>query len=70
VKEGRVAAHAGKPRQPDADEGARLAVEAADREEALRKAEDIRLQMQRRAIFLQENPPTQDWLEPPRYELS
>jgi glyoxylase-like metal-dependent hydrolase (beta-lactamase superfamily II) len=69
-KEGRVTVHAGTPRHPDADEAGRLAAEAAERDETLRKADEIRTQMQRRAIFLQENPPTQEWQEPPRYELS
>ena len=53
-----------------ADEAARLAAEAAEREDVLRKADEIRAQMQRRAIFLQENPPTQQWQEPPYYELT
>jgi len=69
AKEGRVTVFEGKPRRPDADEAARLAAEATEREDTLRKADEIRTQMQRRAIFLQENPPTQEWQEPPYYEL-
>jgi glyoxylase-like metal-dependent hydrolase (beta-lactamase superfamily II) len=69
-KEGRVTVHAGTPRHPDADEAARLAAETEEREETLRKADEIRAQVQRRAIFLQENPPTQEWQEPPHYDLS
>ena len=69
AKEGRVTVFEGTPRRPDADEAARLAAEAREREDTLRKADEIRTQMQRRAIFLQENPPTQEWQEPPHYEL-
>jgi glyoxylase-like metal-dependent hydrolase (beta-lactamase superfamily II) len=70
AKEGRVTVHEGTPRHPDADEASRLATEAEERDETLRKAEEIRAQQQRRAIYLQENPPTQEWQEPPRYELA
>jgi glyoxylase-like metal-dependent hydrolase (beta-lactamase superfamily II) len=69
AKEGRVTVYEGTPRHPDTDEAARLAEEASEREDTLRKADEIRLQMQRRAIFLQENPPSHEWQEPPRYEL-
>lgn len=69
AKDGRVTIFEGTPRRPDADEADRVAAEALQREDTLRKADEIRMQMQRRAIFLQENPPTQEWQEPPHYEL-
>src|SRR5688572_7795162 len=69
AKEGRVTRYEGTPRRPDADEAAHLSAEASEQEATLRRADEIRTQMQRRAIFLQENPPTQEWQEPPRYEL-
>ena len=70
TKEGRVTVYPGTPRHPDEGELSRRAAEEAERDEALRKADEIRTQMQRRAIFLQENPPTGEWLEPPHYELA
>ena len=69
-KEGRLQTHAGKPRHHTHDELAKEAAEHATREAVLQQADEYREQARRRALFLQENPPTEEWLEPPRFELS
>lgn len=69
-KEGRVTVHTGKPRSPTSEEVAKAQAEQSERDNVLKKADEIREQARRRALFLQENPPTQDWLEPPHYELA
>jgi len=69
-KDGRLSVHAGKPRQRSADELAKEAAEHATRDAVLRQADEYREQARRRALFLQEYPPTDEWIEPPRYELS
>jgi hypothetical protein len=69
-KDGRLAVYAGKPRQRTESEISQAQAEAAERADVLRRADEVREQARRRALFLQENPPTEDWLEPPRYELS
>jgi len=52
------------------DERSQATAEAAERAEVIRRAEEYREQAKRRALFLQENPPTHEWLEAPRYLLS
>ena len=69
-KDGRLTTHAGKPRERSHDELTKEAAEHADREEILRRADEVREQERRRALFLQEYPPTGEWLEPPHYELT
>ena len=69
-KEGRVRAFAGKVRAPSTEESERAAREEQERAEVLRKAEEYREAMRRRALFRQENPPSDEWLEPPRYGLA
>ena len=68
-QEGRLRVEPGKPRVVSEDEQARVAVEEAERAEVIQKAEEYREQARRRALFLQENPPSHEWLEPPRYHL-
>lgn len=67
--EGRLRVEPGKPRIPSEEERAQAATEEAERAEVMQRAEEYRRQAQRRALFLQENPPTHQWLEPPRYQL-
>jgi glyoxylase-like metal-dependent hydrolase (beta-lactamase superfamily II) len=67
--EGRLRVEPGKPRVLTADEQAQADAEAAEGNEVLRRADEYRAQARRRAIFLQENPPTHQWLEPPRFQL-
>lgn len=70
ASEQRLTVYEGKPRERTADEAAHAATAQAERTEAIRRADEYREQDRRRALFLQENPPTQEWLEPPRYELA
>lgn len=69
-KEGRLQINAGKPRRPTDEEVAKEAAEHATRDAVLRQADEYREQDRRRALFLQENPPTEEWIEPPNYELA
>lgn len=69
-KEGRLQVHAGKPRHRSDEEVAREAAEHATRDAVMRQADEYREQDRRRTLFLQENPPTAEWEEPPRYELA
>jgi glyoxylase-like metal-dependent hydrolase (beta-lactamase superfamily II) len=69
-KEGRLQKYAGKPRRRSDNELAKEAAEHTTREAVLRQADAYREQARRRALFLQENPPTEEWEEPPRFELA
>jgi endoribonuclease LACTB2 len=69
-KEGRLKVYAGKPRQRSQDELAKEAAEHATRDAVVRQADEYREQARRRALLSQEYPPTDEWLEPPRYELT
>ena len=68
-KEGRVAVHAGKRREPPAAEVAREAEEEHARLDLIRRADASREQARRRDLARQENPPLDEWDEPPRYQL-
>jgi len=68
-KEGRLLVHDGKPRHRSDEEVDREAAEHATREAVIKQADEYREQDRRRALFLQENPPTEQWKEPPRYEM-
>jgi hypothetical protein len=69
AKDGRIKVHPGKPKKADPDEVARLAEEEHERLDILRRADEIRDQMKRRTVMLQENGPAAEWEEQPRYEL-
>ena len=69
-KDGRLTVHAGKPRRRSESELAEASAAESTRSEVMRQADEYREQARRRALILQENPPTEEWLEPPRYELS
>ena len=68
-KEGRIKVYAGVPKKADPNEVSKLAEEEHERLEILRKADEIRDQMKRRTVMLQENGPASEWEEQPRYEL-
>jgi len=68
-QEGRLRVHPGRRRPRSPEDEARARAEEQEREAVLRKAEEYREQSRRRALFLHENPPTEEWLEPPRYEI-
>ncbi len=67
--EGRVRVHAGRPRRPPAP-GARARAEARERERqrVIRRARRLEAAASRAAVRAQENPPDEQWIEPPRYE--
>jgi endoribonuclease LACTB2 len=69
-REGRLKVHQGKPRVPSAEQRSKAEAEERERNEVLQKADEYREQARRRLLFLQENPPTEEWQEPPRFELA
>ena len=68
-QEGRLRVEPGKPRVLSPEQQAESDTETAERDAVLRRAEEYQSQARRRALFLQENPPTHEWIEPPRYQL-
>jgi glyoxylase-like metal-dependent hydrolase (beta-lactamase superfamily II) len=68
-KEGRVKVDAGKRRDKTASEVAEAQEEEHRRLDVIRQADEYREQARRRALFLQEAPPMEEWEEPPRYWL-
>jgi glyoxylase-like metal-dependent hydrolase (beta-lactamase superfamily II) len=69
-REGRLKTYEGVAKEPSAEARATAEAEEHERVETLRKADQIRADLRRRALFLQENPPADEWLEPPRFELA
>jgi glyoxylase-like metal-dependent hydrolase (beta-lactamase superfamily II) len=69
-REGRLKTYEGVRKDPSPEAVATAQAEEHERVETLRKADQIRTDMRRRALFLQENPPSDEWLEPPRFELA
>jgi ribonuclease/clavin/mitogillin len=68
-KDGRIQTYAGKRRIRSAAETAEADEQEHARLEVMRQADAYREEARRRAIYLQENPPTDEWEELPRYEL-
>jgi glyoxylase-like metal-dependent hydrolase (beta-lactamase superfamily II) len=68
-KDGRIKVYEGKRRQPTETETAQAGEQEHARLEVMRQADAYREEARRRTIFLQENPPANEWEEPPRYEL-
>jgi glyoxylase-like metal-dependent hydrolase (beta-lactamase superfamily II) len=69
-QEGRVKSFAGKPRRPGAAKAARDVEHAKERQRVIKLGERYAAEARRAAIRAQENPPSDEWVEPPRYELS
>jgi hypothetical protein len=69
-REGRLKTYEGVRKDPSPEAAAARQAEEHARVETLRKADEVRAEMRRRQLFLQENPPADEWLEPPRYELA
>jgi len=69
-KEGRIKTYAGVPRERSPEEIKKAEEEEHERLEVIRRAEEYKEQARRRALFLQENPPLDQWETPPRYELA
>lgn len=68
--EGRIELIEGVPRRRSPEDAARTREEEHARLETIRKADEYREQARRRALFQQENPPLEEWEEPPRYLLA
>lgn len=66
--EGRVQMYPGVPKEPAPPTPEEIA-EHARREAIKEEAKRIEAEERRAAIAAQENPPTEQWLEPPRYQL-
>jgi glyoxylase-like metal-dependent hydrolase (beta-lactamase superfamily II) len=69
-KEGRIKSYEGVPKERSAEEAKKAEEEEHERVEVIKKAEDYREMARRRALFLQENPPTEQWEVPPKFELA
>ncbi len=70
-EEGRLVTHEGKRRRPHSQAKVTRDIEhARQRDLVIAKARRLESQRRRREIRAQENPPSAEWLEPPRYELS
>jgi glyoxylase-like metal-dependent hydrolase (beta-lactamase superfamily II) len=68
-KDGLIKVYPGTPKRADPNEVSKLAEEEHERLEILRQADDIRDQMKRRMVQLQEAGPAAEWDQQPRYEL-
>ncbi len=67
--EGRLTVYPGKPRKPSAARKRRQEEHARQRDLIIRKAKRLEAAKRRAEIREAENPPTSEWIEPPRYEL-
>ena len=66
--EGRVRVHAGRPRRPAPAMRARAGARERERQRVIRRARRLEAAASRAAVRAQENPPDEQWIEPPRYE--
>ena len=69
-KEGRIKAFEGVPKERSAEEVKKAEEEEHERVEVIKKADEYREMARRRMLFLQENPPSEQWETPPKYELA
>ncbi len=68
--EGRIKTYPGKPRRAKAAPAVERDVEhARQRDLVIKQAKKFETEKRRNEIRMQENPPTAEWKEPPRYEL-
>jgi len=68
--EGRVAVHPGKPKRgKPAGQSQKDVEHVRQRDLIIKQAKKYETEMRHAEIRAQENPPTADWSEPPRYEL-
>lgn len=67
-KEGGVKVYEGVPKARSPEEIEKEQKEEQERQETIKKAEEYKQRAQRMALFLQENPPLQQWEVPPKYE--
>lgn len=70
AKDGRLTVYPGRPKQQNEDERRQAEAAARQRQEDQTRAEQAAAEARRALIHAQENPPTEDWDVPPKYELS
>lgn len=68
-QEGVLTVYPGKARRPSARRQQRDVEHARERDKIIQKAKRLEAEKRRAEIRAQENPPTSQWIEPPRYEL-
>ncbi|MDA0365386.1 MAG: MBL fold metallo-hydrolase [Chloroflexi bacterium] len=69
--EGRIAVQEGKPRRPQSRARVERDVEhARQRDLVIKQAKRLETTQRREALRAQENPPSEQWLQPPLYELT
>lgn len=69
-QEGRLKTYEGKPRRPSKAKQLRQEEHARVRQQVIKQADKYRAEQLRAIRRAQENPPTDEWIEPPRYELT
>jgi hypothetical protein len=69
-KEGRIKSYEGVPKERSAEEVKKAEEEEHERAEVIKKADEYREQACRRMLFLQENPPLDQWEVPPKFDLA
>lgn len=67
---GRIATYAGKPRRPNVQKVARQMEHARARDRVIKQAKKYEAAARSATVRAQESPPTDQWIEPPRYELA
>jgi glyoxylase-like metal-dependent hydrolase (beta-lactamase superfamily II) len=67
--EGRLKVYPGKPGKPDVKKRQKDVEHAKYRRDIIKKAQKFEAEDRRAEIRAQENPPTAEWRQPPRYEL-
>jgi len=71
AEEGRITVHEGKPRRAASQKKVERDIEHVRQEDlVLKQAKRIETKRRRTALRAQENPPSAQWIEPPRYELA
>ncbi|MFN0094684.1 MAG: MBL fold metallo-hydrolase [Dehalococcoidia bacterium] len=68
-EEGQVAGYAGKPKKPNLAKQQRDVEHARQREATIKQAKKLEAEQRRVEVRAQENPPSAEWSQPPRYEL-
>ena len=67
--EGRVLASPGKPRRATGRKRTREEARQRERERIITRARRLEAAARRAEVRAQENPPSDQWIDPPRYEL-
>ena len=68
-REGRLKVHPGMKKARSAEEVTKVQAEEEEHERVIAQAEEYMEQSRHRVLYLQENPPTDEWEDMPKYEL-